>query len=128
VSRTNGEKESSAPQAGATKVGHPVPQARDRTALVLRLGCGGGRLVNARCDSQNRIMKATRTKDILLLMLVLFGIALGREAQAFYNPSTGRWLSRDPIGRKRSSSSMLDFTRQRNGLMSRMLLSIRTWS
>jgi hypothetical protein len=22
---------------------------------------------------------------------------LGREAQAFYNPSTGRWLSRDPI-------------------------------
>jgi RHS repeat-associated protein len=29
---------------------------------------------------------------------MLLGLLFGREAQAFYNPSTGRWLSRDPIG------------------------------
>jgi RHS repeat-associated protein len=33
-----------------------------------------------------------------MLTLFLLGISLTREAQAFYNPSTGRWLSRDPIG------------------------------
>ena len=32
-----------------------------------------------------------------MLMVGLLGVLLGREAQAFYNPSTGRWLSRDPI-------------------------------
>lgn len=42
-------------------------------------------------------MKATRAKEILQLVLLVLGIALGREAQAFYNPSTGRSLSRDPI-------------------------------
>lgn len=31
---------------------------------------------------------------------MLLGLVAGREAQAFYNPSTGRWLSRDPIGEK----------------------------
>ena len=38
-----------------------------------------------------------KTKQMLMLTLVLLGVSLGREAQAFYNPSTGRWLSRDPI-------------------------------
>jgi hypothetical protein len=38
-----------------------------------------------------------KTKQILMLTLVLLGVSLAREAQAFYNPSTGRWLSRDPI-------------------------------
>ena len=33
-----------------------------------------------------------------MLILLLLGVSLAREAQAFYNPSTGRWLSRDPIG------------------------------
>lgn len=33
----------------------------------------------------------------LLLLLALLGVFLGQEAQAYYNPSTGRWLSRDPI-------------------------------
>lgn len=39
-----------------------------------------------------------KTKSILTLTLLFLGISLGREAQAFYHPSTGRWLSRDPIG------------------------------
>src|ERR1017187_4294143 len=36
-------------------------------------------------------------KQMLMLTLLLLGVSLAREAQAFYNPSTGRWLSRDPI-------------------------------
>jgi hypothetical protein len=39
-------------------------------------------------------------RTIRLLFVALLGLALGREAQAFYNPSTGRWLSRDPIGER----------------------------
>ena len=35
-----------------------------------------------------------------ILTLLFLGVSLGREAQAFYNPSTGRWLSCDPIGEK----------------------------
>ena len=31
-----------------------------------------------------------------MLIVLLLGVSLAREAQAFYNPSTGRWLSRDP--------------------------------
>jgi len=34
----------------------------------------------------------------MLLVLALLGVMLIQNAQAFYNPSTGRWLSRDPIG------------------------------
>ncbi|MEI7693856.1 MAG: RHS repeat-associated core domain-containing protein, partial [Verrucomicrobiota bacterium] len=33
----------------------------------------------------------------VLLVLALLGVTLVQNAQAFYNPSTGRWLSRDPI-------------------------------
>jgi hypothetical protein len=36
-------------------------------------------------------------KSRLILTLILLAISLAREAQAFYNPSSGRWLSRDPI-------------------------------
>lgn len=36
----------------------------------------------------------------MLLMLALLGVMLVQTAQAFYNPSTGRWLSRDPIEEK----------------------------
>lgn len=39
-----------------------------------------------------------KTKQMLMLTLLLLGVSLGREAQAFYNPSTGRWLTRDPAG------------------------------
>jgi hypothetical protein len=42
-------------------------------------------------------MNAKRVMRPLVILLVLL---LGREAQAFYNPSTGRWLSRDPVGEK----------------------------
>jgi hypothetical protein len=38
-----------------------------------------------------------KTKRTLTALAVLLGVLLGREAQAFYNPSTGRWLSRDPV-------------------------------
>ena len=34
---------------------------------------------------------------LMLMMVFLLCVVLGREAQAFYNPSNGRWLSRDPI-------------------------------
>jgi hypothetical protein len=37
-----------------------------------------------------------KMKQIMMLTLLLLGVTLAREAQAFYNPSTGRWLSRDP--------------------------------
>ncbi len=39
-------------------------------------------------------------KLTVLLILSLLGLLASRDAQAFYNPSTGRWLSRDPIGEK----------------------------
>lgn len=35
-----------------------------------------------------------------MLMLALLGVTLVQNAQAFYNPSTGRWLSRDPLAEK----------------------------
>lgn len=35
-----------------------------------------------------------------MLTLLLLGVLLGREAQAFYNPSAGRWPNRDPIGER----------------------------
>lgn len=38
-----------------------------------------------------------RTKQIAIL-LALFGLLLGQNAHAFYNPTKGTWLSRDPIG------------------------------
>lgn len=45
-------------------------------------------------SEQTEIMK---TNPILMLTILLLDILLSLEAQAFYNPSTGRWLSRDPI-------------------------------
>ena len=39
-----------------------------------------------------------KLKQILMFSVFLLGLVTAREAQAFYNPSTGRWLSRDPIG------------------------------
>jgi len=41
-----------------------------------------------------------KTKHMPRLMVLLLGVFLGQQAQAFYNPSTGRWLSRDPIEEK----------------------------
>lgn len=34
---------------------------------------------------------------IVLVLVTLLGVFLGQEAQAYYNPSAGRWLNRDPI-------------------------------
>lgn len=43
------------------------------------------------------IMKAKRT---VAVAMVLLGLFVGRDALAFYNPQTGRWLNRDPIGER----------------------------
>lgn len=32
-----------------------------------------------------------------MMTVLLLGVSLAHEARAFYNPSSGRWLSRDPI-------------------------------
>jgi hypothetical protein len=94
-------KESSAPQAGA----------RTRSATrSCRTGLDAGkcRWVGEKIENeQNDIMK---TKQKLMLMLLLLGLSLEREAQAFYNPQTGRWLSRDPIG-EGGGRNLYGFTR-----------------
>jgi len=41
-----------------------------------------------------------KLKTMFMLMVGLLGVCLGQQAHAFYNPSTGRWLSRDPIEEK----------------------------
>ncbi len=41
-------------------------------------------------------MKLKRFATVILISCVMWFTA--HKAQAFYNPSTGRWLSRDPIG------------------------------
>lgn len=41
-----------------------------------------------------------KAKHTVAVVLVLLGLIVGRDALAFYNPQTGRWLSRDPIGEK----------------------------
>lgn len=38
-----------------------------------------------------------KTNRVIFLLLALLATLLVQNAQAFYNPSTGRWLSRDPI-------------------------------
>ena len=71
-----GVKKTSGVQAAPEKVGHPrLPESQPRSV-------------------EDDIMK---TKQMLVLAVLLLGILLGQQAQAFYNPSTGRWLSRDPI-------------------------------
>jgi hypothetical protein len=37
-----------------------------------------------------------KTKQMLNLTVLLFGVFLGQQAHAFYNPSIGCWLNRDP--------------------------------
>ena len=56
---------------------------------------GGG--VNLNHVREASATRAVKTKQLLMLTLLLLCVSLAREAQAFYNPSTGRWLSRDPI-------------------------------
>ena len=60
-----------------------------------RLRCAVGLVGHKMRNELSFIMK---TKQMLLLALLLLGVSLGHEAQAFYNPSPGRWLSRDPVG------------------------------
>jgi len=51
-----------------------------------------------------------KTNRVMLLVLALLGVTLVETAQAFYNPSTGRWLSRDPIG-ERGGLNVFQFSR-----------------
>ena len=39
-----------------------------------------------------------KTKRTAVVSVVLLGLLLSQAALAFYNPQTGRWLSRDPLG------------------------------
>lgn len=41
-----------------------------------------------------------KTNRIRVLLILLAGLALSQTASAFYNPTTGRWPSRDPIGQE----------------------------
>jgi uncharacterized protein RhaS with RHS repeats len=38
------------------------------------------------------------TKSAIILTCGLFWLGTGPNAWSFYNPNTGRWLTRDPIG------------------------------
>lgn len=74
--------------------GYPrLPHSPGR--CVFAAECGG--VGESERKKQSEIMK---TKTMMLLTLLSLGLSVGREAQAFYNPSTGRWLSRDPIGER----------------------------
>lgn len=42
-------------------------------------------------------------------LVTVIGLSLSRDALAFYNPQTGRWLSRDPIG-ERGGRNLQGFT------------------
>lgn len=56
-----------------------------------------------------------KTKNYWLLVGLL-GLALTQAAEAYYNPSTGRWLNRDPIvdrGSLRASGTVRKAIRQR---------------
>lgn len=41
-----------------------------------------------------------KTRYVKLMLVVLLGLMASQDALAFYNSSTGRWLSRDPIEEK----------------------------
>ena len=47
-------------------------------------------------------MKIEKRKGKWLISTVLLWLAFAPLAQAFYNPSTGRWLNRDPAGERTS--------------------------
>ena len=55
-------------------------------------------------------MKTETRKGKWLISALLFWLAFAPLAQAFYNPSTGRWLSRDPI-EERGGINLGAFTR-----------------
>jgi len=51
-----------------------------------------------------------KTKQIwkLMVLTLMLGVFLGQQAKAFYDPSVGRWLSRDSIG-ERGGKNLYDF-------------------
>jgi len=94
----NGEKKSSSARAGAKLVGYlRLPH----NFVAAECGLVTERLRNEQCATM-------KTKQILMLTLLLLGVSLRREAQAFYNPNTGRWLNRDPVG-ERGGVNLLAF-------------------
>jgi len=43
-----------------------------------------------------------------MVLTLMLGVFLGQQAKAFYDPSVGRWLSRDSIG-ERGGKNLYDF-------------------
>ena len=49
-------------------------------------------------DCRYSKMPFMKTRLLPIVVALLGLVTVSQDAQAFYNPSTGRWLSRDPIG------------------------------
>lgn len=64
-----------------------------------------------------------KTNRVILLLLALLSVTLVQNAQALYNPSSGRWLSRDPIGDEAFFTSYAagKITREQNWIRERTL-------
>ena len=65
------------------------------TALALLAGC------RRREDEMNAVTMITlnmKTNRIVMLGLAALAPLLVSKVQAYYNPTTGRWLTRDPVG------------------------------
>jgi len=77
---------------------HKVRFGRIRSPAVPHKRCKESDSPQASAKSVQPVNKEQmKTKPIQMLIGLLL-VSLGQQAQAFYNPSTGRWLSRDPIG------------------------------
>ena len=83
-----GVKESSGTQTSAKWGDHARP--------CYSLGDAEEKLESKKAK-ENRTMKTNR---VILFTLALLVVTLVQNAQAFYNPSTGRWLNRDPIAER----------------------------
>jgi len=62
-----------------------------------------------------------KTQLMQMLMGLLLGVFAGQQAQAFYNPSTGRWLSRDPIHEQGARRGM-EFEIKRAAMINRVIM------
>jgi hypothetical protein len=64
----------------------------------LKLGCGEERTNNYLLDTiYDHFMKLSLMRTLAVTSLATISLLLPQAAHGYYNPSTGRWLSRDPI-------------------------------
>ena len=70
-------------RSGRGEVGRPLAPAAQETGLTTER------------TIENQVMKTKQTWTMLAVQLGL--LVCAQTATAFYNPSTGRWLSRDPV-------------------------------